>query len=380
LFLQLRKSRNPKIQEMAASAEATAMDWPMSREEKKAQVMRLYNQDVKAADEMIQAGHVSVQSLQAQIDEIRRAIEKENITIWSEGQMPGGGNRVNLRNTVANFEQLRGTVESSAALLRAMAFQQDLHGDAPDDRSGDAEASSGARRCKSEGGLRTVLDVAPPKSALSRTPRNSRGCATPRRVSFGTKELVGDSDSEVEDRGYDGMSYDGLCSRSPQSNSHSSAVESPKKWRSARNRSAYEAEPEPEEEDSTAEEELDSPCEEDFCETVVLPEIQAGHDVEKLGFVLHRFPPDEMKIVRIIPGSWAEKSGMLPGDVIVVLNGVRVQYLNYARTLEILRKRPLRVLLERECCYGMDASPTGALQDKPDSGLLSWMSSWMSQS
>jgi hypothetical protein len=360
------------------ATEGGAMDWPLSQEEKKTQVMRLYNQDVKAADQLIQAGNSSVQTLQSEVEAIRSAIEAQGILVSLSKETTAVASRVeHHQDKDAEMERLRGAVESATALLRAMSVSrtcEDTRNDLEEDvdpRCHGTPLRCHAPRCRSEGGLRSMADlcVPPLKSALSRTPRTSR-CATPRRVSFGRREeVVTGSDSEVEDRCQHGNNHQHVG----ESLNSLDIGESPE--RTAR-RSADEAEPEPEEDL------LHEPC------TIVLPELRAGRDVSKLGFVVFSLPPEEMRIKSVAPGSWAEKSGIQPEDVIVVVNGKRVQFLNGARTMEILKNRPLRLLLEREgpldppSPLAGESSPRLEERILPDDGtpgVVSSLLSWFNQ-
>lgn len=367
------------------ATEVGAMDWPLSQEEKKTQVMRLYNQDVKAADQLIQAGNSSVQTLQSEVEAIRSAIEAQGILVsLSKETTASPASRAEQhhdkkdKDKDAEIERLRGAVESATALLRAMSVSRTCD-DTPSDLEEDVDQRCHgtplrchAPRCRSEGGLRSMADLCGPplKSALSRTPRTSR-CTTPRRVSFGRREeVVTGSDSEVEDRcQVDGNNYEHV----DESLNSLDIGESPE--RTAR-RSADEAEPEPEEDL------LYEPC------TIVLPELRAGRDVSKLGFIVFNLPPEEMRIKSVAPGSWADKSGIQPEDVIVVVNGKRVQFLNGPRTMEILKSRPLRLLLEREGPIDPPSPLAGESSPRPEErnlsddqtpGVVSSLLSWFSQ-
>eukprot|EP00928_Gymnodinium_smaydae_P011715 TRINITY_DN14297_c0_g1_i1.p1 TRINITY_DN14297_c0_g1~~TRINITY_DN14297_c0_g1_i1.p1 ORF type:complete len:575 (-),score=145.48 TRINITY_DN14297_c0_g1_i1:142-1767(-) len=49
-------------------------DWPLSRDEKRTRIMRLYDHDVQAADELLLSGEAALQTLRAQLDALRLAV------------------------------------------------------------------------------------------------------------------------------------------------------------------------------------------------------------------------------------------------------------------------------------------------------------------
>eukprot|EP00930_Biecheleria_cincta_P040903 TRINITY_DN28005_c0_g1_i1.p1 TRINITY_DN28005_c0_g1~~TRINITY_DN28005_c0_g1_i1.p1 ORF type:complete len:244 (+),score=61.86 TRINITY_DN28005_c0_g1_i1:34-765(+) len=105
---------------------------------------------------------------------------------------------------------------------------------------------------------------------------------------------------------------------------------------SPRRRSSL-AEPEPEEVD------------EDILPSLpeILPELCAGADVDKLGLVFKKLPPDTMRVVRANDGSWAQKQGVHPSDKLVAVMGRRVELLSGPEFMELMKARPLRLLFER---------------------------------
>jgi hypothetical protein len=149
----------------------TALDWPLSREEKKGQLMRLYNSDVEAADVMIGSGNKALEALRDELDTLRAAagVRKSCPTrLPDEVESP----RAPADSTEDEVKRLHQAVENAAAVLRAILpiqDEEDLHS---------------PRRCRarSEGAAREVAS-SPHRPALRRTPRQS---GTPRRrVSFG---------------------------------------------------------------------------------------------------------------------------------------------------------------------------------------------------
>lgn len=151
---------------------STALDWPLSREEKKGQLMRLYSDDAKAADGMLCAGNKTLEALREELDNVRCA----------------GADKA--EDAEEEVQRLRQGLESAAAVLRAILLKQD-----EDEPASCAEETSDSRsRARSEGASREPAAVAL-RPALCRTPRQSS--RPKRRVSFGSQpeeEPAHDSD------------------------------------------------------------------------------------------------------------------------------------------------------------------------------------------
>jgi len=166
------------------------IDWPMSREEKKKQLLRLYSKDVRVADV---SREESLKALRAELESVRAA--SGMVLAPQRGGAIDRGDRT-PRTDELQAEVLRLTlaVESVAAVLRAI-----LPGD--EEADGESGQEQHRRRARSEGTGRKMLEATSSpalKPALSRTPRSSR-CTTPRRVSFGDKpELLSDFDTELK--------------------------------------------------------------------------------------------------------------------------------------------------------------------------------------
>lgn len=157
-------------------------------------------------------------------------------------------------------------------------------------------------------------------------------------MSFGKRDLVGEFDSEKgnrDDRGQDGDAHQNRSSTTPTK-------------RKPFGSSDDEVEPELEQHERAEPTVSSSLC----AVRRILPEFSVGRDVSELGLILRPRNGEtcdgEMRIRRVCEDSWAEQVGVQPFDIIIAVNGVRVQWLNAARTLEVFRERPLRLLLERE--------------------------------
>jgi len=68
-----------------------SLDWPLSREEKKGRALRLYDRDVKAADQLIESGEAALIALQKELQKVRRA--SGDLTMLA----PGRVDRLNSR-------------------------------------------------------------------------------------------------------------------------------------------------------------------------------------------------------------------------------------------------------------------------------------------
>jgi len=165
-----------------------AMDWPLSGDEKKKQLLRLYNEDVKTADSMLSSGEKALEALRDELDAVRKAagVGKPVLTdAMLEKLSPRCGAAVD-----AEVERLRAAVESAAAVLRAICPTKDD----PDDS--ELEDAGGRRRARSEGACRDS-DAPPIRSAMCQTPRRPRR----RKVSFGgqPEEEPSQKGAEVQD-------------------------------------------------------------------------------------------------------------------------------------------------------------------------------------
>jgi len=153
----------------------SAMDWPMSRDEKKRQLVRLYNGDVQAADAMLSSGEKTLEALRDELDAVRQAAGVKKQALPDPTASP------RTAATNAEVERLRVAVESAAAVLRAIVPAED-----PEDAAGDDTPNSPTRvRARSEP-FREIAPAGPPlRPALCRTPRT--GGKLRRKVSFGSQ-------------------------------------------------------------------------------------------------------------------------------------------------------------------------------------------------
>eukprot|EP00929_Paragymnodinium_shiwhaense_P047327 TRINITY_DN23_c2_g1_i1.p1 TRINITY_DN23_c2_g1~~TRINITY_DN23_c2_g1_i1.p1 ORF type:complete len:1441 (-),score=491.69 TRINITY_DN23_c2_g1_i1:25-4347(-) len=73
----------------------------------------------------------------------------------------------------------------------------------------------------------------------------------------------------------------------------------------------------------------------------------AESGVDMLGFTPSAFPPKDVFIKSVDPGSWAEQSGLLAGDELVMVNGKDVHGMDKSEMLAFMRTRPVILALAR---------------------------------
>lgn len=161
-------------EEPVLSAPTAAMDWPLSREEKKSQIIRLYNEDVRAADSMLSSGEAALEALREELEAVRRAAGVQRLDQDIRDNTPA---------SESELQRLRAAVESASAVLRAILPPLD---DVDDDDNA-SPSFSGRIRARSEGSSRNALSQACLRSSLCRTPRGKSRDGKCMRVSFGSQ-------------------------------------------------------------------------------------------------------------------------------------------------------------------------------------------------
>jgi len=157
---------------MTRMAPSNAIDWPLSREEGRSRISRLYNDDATIPS----GGETALEALAEELDRVRQAagVQKKvaQLKIRSDSDSPAsqasGGDEV---------QRLRAAVENASAVLRAILPTPD------DDDSPVAERATMRPRAQSEGCARDSSGVTI-RPALCRTPRGER-TKPKRKVSFG---------------------------------------------------------------------------------------------------------------------------------------------------------------------------------------------------
>lgn len=173
-------------------APSNAIDWPLSREEGRNRISRLYNDE----DTIPSGGETALEALAEELDRVRQAagVQKKisRLKLKDDSESPAsqasGGEEV---------QRLRAAVENASAVLRAILPTPD------EDDSPVTEQATVKRRAQSEGCARDSSGVTL-RPALCRTPRGER-TKPKRKVSFGNApedepmRRAATTDSEDED-------------------------------------------------------------------------------------------------------------------------------------------------------------------------------------
>ncbi|CAE7280821.1 unnamed protein product [Symbiodinium sp. CCMP2592] len=75
--------------------------------------------------------------------------------------------------------------------------------------------------------------------------------------------------------------------------------------------------------------------------TILVRELSAGADVDKLGFCVPSLPPQPVVVKRVEPRSWAAAQELRAGDVLIQLNDVPTCEISSQHFLESMTTRPL---------------------------------------
>ncbi|CAE7888048.1 unnamed protein product [Symbiodinium microadriaticum] len=75
--------------------------------------------------------------------------------------------------------------------------------------------------------------------------------------------------------------------------------------------------------------------------TILVRELSAGADVDKLGFCVPSLPPQPVVVKRVEPRSWAASQELRAGDVLIQLNDVPTGEMSSQHFLESMTTRPL---------------------------------------
>jgi hypothetical protein len=67
-----------------------------------------------------------------------------------------------------------------------------------------------------------------------------------------------------------------------------------------------------------------------------------------LGFKPSGMPPDPIFVDAIEPGSWADRNGLVVGDMLLSMNGWMIKDMNSDELMEIRKERPLQLMFERK--------------------------------
>jgi len=311
-MLRSRGDRRSTAAVRAASA-GTALDWPMSRDEKKSHLMHLYDQDVRAADRMLLSERAALAAVREELTALKRSPAARSFSsaaaAWSEVSdscescLQGGP-----APAAQGAAEIWQVVERAAAVLRAVLPDRE-----------DACVADAPRTAEAPGMVRAQSESALPlKPALSRTPCGSR-CDTPkRRVSFSDPvPSCIDTGSDVEE----------MVAPNPDVGSDPS-------------------EPEPEE--CTSVEDVSDDEKQGFGRlSTGLNELCAPASVQKVGLGIKHLPPEPLEVRRVTPGSWAEAQGIEVGDVLVAVGHRHADELTGPQFVHLMQSRPLHLVVER---------------------------------
>jgi len=336
------KVKVKSIEKAVAANAASAMDWPLSRDEKKRQLLHVLEQDAKISDSMLSSGEAALTKLKSELEAIKST---------------SGGCQVEGRRSSQDVEQrLFQAVEAAAAVLRAVVPSNNA-----DDPSfdGDECLSSGIIRSRSEP---RTLSGTPIKPALCRTPLGSLG-GRKRRVSFGdaspgsfrSTSDVGvdepgepepeeslppaerrDADDPISPHAHSAGTSDiespasGKCS--PSNNSGSNGL---------RNLSRTQSHTSSRSSGGTSD---TGPVSMEWG----LAEFCVPVGMEKVGIHFKNFPPERLLVRRITQGSWAATAGINVGDVIIAVGGRHAEVLSPQQFMVLMQSRPLRLIVDRK--------------------------------
>eukprot|EP00933_Yihiella_yeosuensis_P039939 TRINITY_DN3411_c0_g1_i11.p1 TRINITY_DN3411_c0_g1~~TRINITY_DN3411_c0_g1_i11.p1 ORF type:complete len:373 (-),score=88.42 TRINITY_DN3411_c0_g1_i11:303-1421(-) len=160
------------------------LDWPLSHEEKKGCVLRLFDRDVQAANEVIRSSEQQLEALQFQLRKASSAVVSQ--TAEEQPKLPvKNDNPDHAEDEAADAAaKLRAAIASATAALKALEGKtagEDRHDDEEDSLLMTPEDS--VRRSRSEGPQVALVGILCKDSR-----RHSRGRSTEglkRRVSFG---------------------------------------------------------------------------------------------------------------------------------------------------------------------------------------------------
>jgi hypothetical protein len=271
------------------------MDWPLSRDEKKRQLLHLYDQDAQISEGLLTSNEAALVQLRREL-EAAKAIS--------------GPCSKTSSDVPEDMKRLWQVVDTAAAVLRAVLPMQVADSN-NDDEEPRMEARARSQPSISCGSLQHKLQD-PVRAPLSRTPRTSRAGTPRRRVSFG----AGPDDEERQ-----------------------------------------EVEPEPEEASCISYDEAalvkrqDSPERRELQVPSVLhwglTEFHVPEGVTKIGLHFLDLPPEPLLVRRVTADSWAELQGIRVGDTVIEIDGRRADALRANQFIRCMQCRPLRLIVER---------------------------------
>jgi len=286
------------------------MDWPLSREEKKRQMLQLYDreeQEQKRTDSALISGQAALARMKAELETVKS--KSKALVDHQQGLSE-------------DSQRLWQALEAVSAVFRAVVpteGEDDQHDDEP----------CMERRARSANTtIRASAEAAPqqPTRPLkSRTPRNSL-TGRKRRVSFGKEE----STPEPKKAEPSPLRQDPSDSEpgEPEPCSGPHMVET-------RPIMMQNNEPEPEEDLQPAR----------ILEWG-LTDICVPHGVAKVG-IHFKLPPEPLLVHKVTEGSWAEEQGVCAGDMVYAVAGQHADSISAERFVRLMLGRPLNLTIER---------------------------------
>jgi len=86
-------------------------------------------------------------------------------------------------------------------------------------------------------------------------------------------------------------------------------------------------------------------------------------NVDRIGLRFAGLPPDQVMVKEVVPNTWAEEQDIKPRDVLQMVNNLNVQLLTPDQWLNLMKKRPLVMLLSRGTAANSGQGTGGNLPD-----------------
>lgn len=179
----------------ARSESPFAVDYPMSRDEKKNRVLKLYDQDARQADAMLRSGEEALESMRSELQQLRQTLPSKDALGLKTTTGFASTSKESKRSAAPRSEGSAEDVSSSperdvpkplgeadAAIRKALSHATTVLEGLLETRGGSSGEGESKARAKSEGNLRNFKDLPPP--APCRRRRRSRPDAPPRHVCF----------------------------------------------------------------------------------------------------------------------------------------------------------------------------------------------------
>jgi len=285
-----------------------AMDWPLSRAEKRHQVLQLYDREQLMTDSVVMSGQAALARMKDEIEAIKN---RSKILV---GEQQG---------LSEDSQRLWQALETVSGVFRAVVPPTE-----EDDDSGDEPLTPQLQptRSKSAPHLRdgalpsTVTPLVPIRatSNLPRTPRSSLtgkqegGEQIKRKVSFSGEPEGSRRTSVCEPDPEDSLPMSEPAKQNPVRTSE--AVSKPvikiSEWG--------------------------------------LTEFCAPREAMKLGMQFKKLPPAPLIILKVTEGSWAEEQGICRGDVLHSVAGKFAEDLSHEQFIRLIMARPLKVTIQRD--------------------------------